>query len=68
MYSAANSNFTICKAKYVSDRKQEVQNWLYSARHAQVIFLWHWTPGLLKSHAAQVASSMIAGGCCSNSI
>lgn len=36
---------------------------LNSPLHCQAIFLWQFAPGLLKSQAAQVASSTIAEGC-----
>lgn len=38
-------------------------NLLISPLHCQVILLWQVAPGLLKSQAAQVASSTIADGC-----
>ena len=41
---------------------QELQVLLISPLHIQGIFLWHVASGLLKSHAAHVASLMIAGG------
>lgn len=43
-------------------------NLLISPLHCQAILLWQEAPGLLKSHAAQVASSTIADGCKSRSI
>ncbi|RXM93466.1 P2X purinoceptor 2 [Acipenser ruthenus] len=36
---------------------------LYSPLHCHAIFLWQLAPGLLKSQAAQVASSTMAEGC-----
>lgn len=36
---------------------------LNSPLHCQAIFLWQFAPGLLKSQAAQVASSTMAEGC-----
>lgn len=38
-------------------------NSLISPLHCQAILLWQVAPGLLKSQAAQVASSTIAEGC-----
>lgn len=54
---------------YLTPREEESGTQLYdinsliSPLHCQAILLWQVAPGLLKSQAAQVASSTIADGC-----